>query len=435
MRLVAHRGGARCDRIHAAGHRTQRGDQRLGRPLGRILREHVRDLRGRRELRERLRVAVVEQLGEIGLAAFGHGDQQRTRDARELALIAQPLVQRVRLAVVRDRRAAIELRGLEHGFDRGIRIAMDDAERIAGFVQIAEARERKLHVPHFAQRQAADDALVREHFGRGGIRAGQFDDGGRRRGRGHGRDDAARGLELLGDLAHARERIVRPGLRELLEIHVAVDARQQALRAELGEPLVDDAAGFAELRIARIAERQHRVLQLGELRRALGAEEFVQAARFVRRIAVAVRADDHVQQLFLRDLARLVVAGLDHARLHAQRLHRGQQLLGDLAAVVGVRGGDDGERRRRNRGGGRCGRMRRVRGHGGELRLRRTLRVCQQDLLERGNAARRRRGGAGEISGEPQQLFAVQLGGELREQLPAIVRNRKVTLKDDGAAH
>ena len=51
--------------------------------------------------------------------------------------------------------------------------------------------------------------------------------------------------------------------------------------------------------------------------RALGAEEFVQAARFVRRIAVTVRADDHVQQLFLGDLARLVVAGLDHARLHA----------------------------------------------------------------------------------------------------------------------
>ena len=149
------------------------------------------------------------------------------------------------------------------------------------------------------------------------------------------------------DLAHARERVVGPGLRELLEVDVAIDARQQALGAELGETLVDDAAGFAELRIAGVAEREHRVLQLGQLRRTLGAEEFVQPARFIRRIAVAVRADDDVQQLFLGDLARLVVAGLDHARLHAERLHRGQQLLGNLAAVAGVRSGDDGERRQR----------------------------------------------------------------------------------------
>ena len=165
-------------------------------------------------------------------------------------------------------------------------------------------------------------------------------------------------------LAHARERVVGPGLRELLEVHVAVDARQQALGAELGETLVDHAAGFAELGIAGVAEREHRVLQLGQLRRALGAEEFVQSARFIRRIAVAMRADDDVQQLFLGDLARLVVAGLDHARLHAERLHGGQQLLGNLAAVAGVRGGDDGERGQRRGRGGSSRRERRGRGGG-----------------------------------------------------------------------
>ena len=94
--------------------------------------------------------------------------QQRTRDARELALVAQPLEQRVRLAFVRDGRAAIELGGLEHRVDGRIRIAMHDAQRVAGLVEVAEARERELHVAHFAQRAAADDALVGQHFGRGG---------------------------------------------------------------------------------------------------------------------------------------------------------------------------------------------------------------------------------------------------------------------------
>ena len=62
-------------------------------------------------------------------------------------------------------------------------IAMHDAERVAGLVEIAEARERELHVAHFAQRAAADDALVGEHFGGGGIRARELGDRGGRRGR------------------------------------------------------------------------------------------------------------------------------------------------------------------------------------------------------------------------------------------------------------
>ena len=134
---------------------------------------------------------------------------------------------------------------------------------------------------------------------------------------------AGRRRELVLDLAHARERVVGPGLRQLFEVHVAIDARQQPLGAELREAFIDHAAGFAELGIAGVAEREHRVLQLGQLRRTLGAEEFVEPAGFIRRIAVAMRADDDVQQLLFRDLARLVVAGLDHARLHAERLHGG----------------------------------------------------------------------------------------------------------------
>ena len=174
-------------------------------------------------------------------------------------------------------------------------------------------------MPHFAQRGAADDALVGQHFGGGGMRARQFDGGCRGRGRCDTGGNRGRRRELVLDFAHARERVVGPGLRQLLEVHVAIDARQQALGAELGEAFVDHAAGFAELGIAGVAQREHRVLQLGQLRRTLGAEEFVQPARLIRRIAVAVRADHDVQQLLFGDLARLVVAGLDHARLHAER--------------------------------------------------------------------------------------------------------------------
>ena len=158
----------------------------------------------------------------------------------------------------------IELGGSKHGLDGPLGVAMHDAERVAGLVQFAETRESELDVAHFAQRAAAHDALVREHFGRGRLGAVQFLDGRSRRGRrgaNTGRR-STRGLELLGVLTHARERVVGPGLRELLEIDVAIDARQQALGAELGEPLVDHAARFAELGIAGVTQRQHRVLQL-----------------------------------------------------------------------------------------------------------------------------------------------------------------------------
>ena len=76
---------------------------------------------------------------------------------------------------------------------------MHDAERVAGLVQIAEARERELHVAHFAQRAATDDALVGEHFGGGGIRAGQLRrrPAPARRRRGNGGNDATGGLELV----------------------------------------------------------------------------------------------------------------------------------------------------------------------------------------------------------------------------------------------
>ncbi len=37
---------------------------------------------------------------------------------------------------------------------------MHDAERVAGFVEVSETRERKFHMTDFAQRTAPHDALV-----------------------------------------------------------------------------------------------------------------------------------------------------------------------------------------------------------------------------------------------------------------------------------
>ena len=287
------------------------------------------------------------------------------------------------------RGAAIELGGFQHGVDG--RIPDCDARCRARRRPCRDCRGPGTRAPRGALRATRRDPrcagwpalrrwrdCARVSSATAGSRRGR-DTGGNRH--------AAGGLELVLDLAHARERVVGPGLRELLEVHVAIDARQQALGAELGEALIDHASGFAELGIAGVAQREHRVLQLRQLRRTLGAEEFVQRARFIRRIAVAMRADHDVQQLFLRDLARLVVAGLDHARLHAERLHGGQQLLADLAAVAGVRGGDDGERRRarprRQRAPVRMPRAPQ------RARAARAPAPTQQIVLEAGNARRR----------------------------------------------
>ena len=339
-----------------------------------------------------------------------HLHEQRTSDTRQLAVVAQPFEQSVGLAFVRNGGAGIQPGGFQHRVDGRFGIAMHDAERIARLVEIAEARERELHVAHFAQRAAADDALVGQHFGGGGVRASEFcDHRGRRGSLSDTGSNACHRRMLVLVLAHARKRVVGPGLRKLLEVHVAIDARQQALGAKLGETFVDHAAGFAELGIAGVAECQYGVLKLRQLRRALGAEEFVEPARLVRRIAVAVRADDDVEQPLLGDLARLVVAGLDHARLHSQRLDRGEKLLGNLAAVAGVRSGNDGERgqRRGSGGGGGRGGLRR----GGGRNLGGACLTAEQIRLEPGDARRRGGGGAGEIAGQPHQLLAVELGG------------------------
>jgi hypothetical protein len=108
---------------------------------------------------------------------------------------------------------------------------MHDAQRVTRLVQGAEAREGKFHVPNFAQGTAAHDALVGQHLGGGGLLTLELGDGGSRGGSRSGRKGLSTGrLELVCDLAHTRQRVIRPGFREFFEIHVAIDTGQQPTR-------------------------------------------------------------------------------------------------------------------------------------------------------------------------------------------------------------
>src|SRR3954468_1119218 len=84
-----------------------------------------------------------------------------------------------------------------------------------------------------------------------------------------------------------------------------------------------------------------------------------------------------------------------------------------------MRRGDDGERRRGLR-------------RGGERRS--ASRRTEHVTGDRRRAARRRRGDAREVTGQPQELFAVETGGELCEQVAPIIGDRELALEESGAA-
>src|SRR6185295_8993295 len=93
----------------------------------------------------------------------------------------------------------------------------------------------------------------------------------------------------------------------------------------------------------------------------------------------------------------------------------------------------DGERRRCDCGGGGRGGGRREGSGCGSRWVR--ARLSQQVALERRNARRCGGGRACEVTRQPHQLLAVQLGGELLQLIPAIVGDREIALDDDSAAH
>ncbi len=248
--------------------------------------------------------------------------QERPRESRDLPVVRQPLTQAARLALHGNGFVARRMQGCEHGIDHGRRILVPDTERIARAVLEARAGERDLE----SERPLPAVARCRRH-------AAQPRDVGR-----------LRGTERVARAAHD---LLEPRRRQPFVVHVAIDARQQPLRAQHCEPLVHLASRLAELRIAGVAERQHGVLELRHLRRALAEQVFDEAASVVRRVTVAVRAHDDGQQALVGQVAQRVVACGVHPHRDAGGLGRLAEPLGDAPAVAGLRAVDDREAARR----------------------------------------------------------------------------------------
>ena len=134
-----------------------------------------------------------------------------------------------------------------------------------------------------------------------------------------------------------------PRLRDGFEVDVGLAEIERADRAERGQARIEGAADHAEFRIARIAEGEHAVAQLGQFRGALAAEEFEEAARVVGWITIALGADDDQQQAFLRELAQWIRAGAAEAHREAGTLRVARELFGRAAGVAGLAAVDDGQ--------------------------------------------------------------------------------------------
>jgi hypothetical protein len=247
--------------------------------------------------------------------------------------------------------------------------------------------------PDVLGRVAPGDALVGEHRRDVWLLAGIL-----RHGR-HGAQprDGGNGwrAERVPCAAHD---LLEPGRRQPLVIEVAVDTSQEPPRPQACEPLVDLAARLTELRVAGVAEREHRVLQLLELRRLAADEKLDEGACIVGRIAIAVRAQDQHEQAFSGEIPERIVARRLDADGDAGGLRGATQPLGDALPVTGLRSVYDREPRLglRPRSGERDG--------GG---------ACAPALRALESEARRE-------AGQPLQRLSVEPLDHARDQLGAL---------------
>ncbi len=137
------------------------------------------------------------------------------------------------------------------------------------------------------------------------------------------------------------QRLLHPRRGDRLDLHVRFAEGSETAAAQLSQASVELAADRAELRVARIAQAQHGELQRRQLRRALAADELEQAARVVRRFAVALGADHQQQVAFLRQLALRVGIGAQQPHRQAGRFATAGQLLGDALRIAGLAAVDD----------------------------------------------------------------------------------------------
>ena len=166
------------------------------------------------------------------------------------------------------------------------------------------------------------------------------------------------GEHVVGSIPRRRERLERgldPLRRRLLEIEVAIDARGHALAAERRQALVERPPGRAEVRIGRIAERQHGILDALERHLRPADQLLVGAGRPCGRLALAPGGGDHEEALGLRQRRDLEVGHVDDLRLEPELAGELGGVPGEALRVAQFAGVHDRERlgRPRDRRGGR----------------------------------------------------------------------------------
>ncbi len=319
-------------------------------------------------------------------------DEARASD-RDLELFGKRLRQWNARALHRDFGIAGQAGCFEQLLDHARVVVRDEAESIARLVGQPRPAEVELDVPRLLGRVAADDLDVFQHRrierialvvrARCRICA--------RRGRNllRRRSCLIGGEKLDDDFAPASGRIVI--------VDIAIDARAQAGRAELLEAAVDALPGLAIFLVGRIPEREHGEADAVQLRRARTLQELEEADGRLRRIALAIGADDEQDVLLVLELADLVV---------------GQ--VGDLGSKP-------------LRGRGRCERLRQVAAVAGlgavEDRQRAALRRDDRRDLAAARA-QQARVESGEIAADPARLFGRQRAGEAFDELPLVERQR-----------
>ena len=309
-------------------------------------------------------------LARARAARLSIGEQGARRHAREIEPVRKPFRRARRFSVQRHFFVAGESQRGGDARDQARLVLRPHAERIAG-------RENKrfgrlqFDMPCLArfvgggQQDGFDRRRRRRIFARKDIRRGR---GGDRQGGGRDAVDAAVGGDFGGDL-------LPPFLRRRIEIDIAIDARRETRSAEFFELRVQIDSGAAKMFVTRIAEREHREFGLIEFGRALAEREIEKAARRLRRISLAVRADNREQNPLARQLRGLVFRHRQNPRRQARFGPFGRGFFGQGARVAGF-GAVQNRRSRLLPGGGARGR--RALAQTGEVaRKPRQLRIVQ----------------------------------------------------------
>ena len=177
---------------------------------------------------------------------------------------------------------------------------------------------------------------------------------------------AARGPEIDGDDIARRsfgrgERLQR-ALDQigggLLEIEIEIGTVIGPLGTERLEACVQCLADGAELRVARVTERQHAELDAVEARCAVPHQLAIGPDRAGRRLAFAPGRRDGDELADLRQRGEIELGEIDHLRLEALLARELAHVAGKLLRVAGFGREQDGERLGRlgRRGGRRSGR-------------------------------------------------------------------------------